>query len=256
MTSMTSTAYRPVFYASHEQEARRSAEAVLPYVIGRLQPGSVVDVGCGAGVWLAGARDLGIADVLGIEGPWMEALPGRDTSLPMRFQNLDAPIVADRRFDLAIALEVAEHLKPQRAVGFVADLCALADIVLFSAAVPGQGGTHHINEQWQSAWVERFRQNDFVAFDVIRPEFWRDERVAFWYRQNTFLFAHERVAGRVASAFADVPPRLLDVVHPELFAASSDPGRVMRGLRGLVAWIGPALGGAARFLPSPRGRIL
>jgi hypothetical protein len=253
---MTSKAYTALFYDSREQESRRSAEAIMSYVIRRLQPASLVDVGCGTGVWLAVARDLGLTDVLGVEGPWMAGLPGRDGSLPMRFQNLDDPVVADRRFDLAVALEVAEHLRPRRAAGFVADLCGLADIVLFSAAIPGQGGTHHINEQWQSAWVEHFLRNDFLAFDVIRPAFWRDERVAFWYRQNTFLFAHERATVRVMSGFADASSRLLDVVHPELFAASSTAGQTMRGLRAIGRRIRCALRGNQRSPLSPQRRIL
>jgi hypothetical protein len=253
---MTSTGYTALFYASHEEETRRSAEAVLSYVIGRLQPASLVDVGCGTGVWLAVARELGLTDVLGIEGPWIAGLPGRDESLPIRFQNLDAPVVVDRRFDLAIALEVAEHLMPQRAAGFVADLCGLADIVLFGAAIPGQGGTHHVNEQWQSAWVERFLRNDFVVFDVIRPAFWRDERVAFWYRQNTFLFAHERAIAHMASRFGDARSGLLDVVHPELFAASPAAGQTMRGLRALARRIGCARGRSERSPLSRRRRCL
>ena len=69
------------------------------------------------------------------------------------------PLRIGRRFDLVNCLEVAEHLDASRADSFVDDLCALGDVVVFSAAIPGQGGTHHVNEQFQSYWQERFRRN-------------------------------------------------------------------------------------------------
>jgi hypothetical protein len=98
------------------------------------------------------------------------------------------PFSLSERFDLAISLEVAEHLPRRSASGFVRSLCQLAPIVLFSAAVPGQGGEHHVNEQWPEYWRQAFANHHFVMFDPFRPLLWHDERVAFYYRQNLFLF--------------------------------------------------------------------
>ena len=139
--------YDARFY--RELEATRdSAREILPIVIDLLHPESLVDVGCGAGHWLSAAMDLGIVDVLGIEGEW---IGNAKVSIPrekVRIHDLTRPLTLERRFNLALALEVAEHLPADRAKPFVKGLCAAADHVLFSGAIPGQGGRNHLNEQW------------------------------------------------------------------------------------------------------------
>ena len=104
--------------------------------------------------------------------------------------DLNQDIGVSRRFDLAMSVEVAEHLPAARAASFVGTLARLADVVLFSAAVPGQSGTFHINEQWPTYWISLFAENGFNPIDVIRPAVWTDERVGFWYAQNVFLYAN------------------------------------------------------------------
>ena len=92
------------------------------------------------------------------------------------------------RFDLAISLEVAEHLEPQRSDSLVRDLCALADTVLFAAAIPFQGGAGHINERWQSWWAQKFSENGYDPFDVLRRDIWGRRDIAWWYKQNTIFY--------------------------------------------------------------------
>jgi hypothetical protein len=109
-------------------------------------------------------------------------------------------------------MEVAEHLPEARAEGLVGDLVRLAPVVLFSAAIPGQGGTGHINEQYLSYWVNHFAARDYVLLDFIRPSLWNDERCDWWYRQNVVLFAHKD----------DPISRLkvrsgIDYVHPQIY---------------------------------------
>src|SRR5690606_16087480 len=123
---------------------------IAPYVFKEVRPKSVVDVGCGLGTFLRAFKDLGVKDVYGLDGPWVrrDLLYKYIEEGEFEEADLEKPIEVTRRFDLAISLEVAEHLSEARADGFVADLGKLSDNILFSAAIPGQGGDHHINEQW------------------------------------------------------------------------------------------------------------
>ena len=92
-------------------------------------------------------------------------------------QDLENNIQIESKFDLAITLEVAEHLSEIRADSFIDDLCALSDLILFSAAIPDQGGRHHINEQWQSYWEpKRFKQRGYHVYDIVRWKIWSSVR--------------------------------------------------------------------------------
>ncbi len=129
---------------------------------------------------MAGRRaHAGIDDVLGIDGPWVDDAALKIPLANFRRARLDRPVVADRRFDLAISVEVAEHLPPERATSFIADLTAFAPLVLFSAAIPGQGGTDHVNEQWPGYWSRLFAAHGYRPIDVLRVPLWNDLAVAF-----------------------------------------------------------------------------
>ena len=97
-----------------------------------------------------------------------------------------------RRYDLAISIEVAEHIEPGNAEEFVRLLTGLSDTVLFSAAIPGQGGTGHVNEQWPEYWAALFRASGYGAMDCLRTKIWDDAQIPFWYRQNCLIFAAQR----------------------------------------------------------------
>ena len=94
----------------------------------------------------------------------------------------------DKKFDLVICLEVAEHINKKYASDFVHKLCNLGDLVLFSAAVPEQGGNGHVNEQRLSYWISHFKKSDFVIKDAIRADIWNDRKIPVWYRNNIVLF--------------------------------------------------------------------
>ena len=164
---MATTLYTPQFYQYQAPGSGESATIVLPYLLDRLQSKSMIDIGCGAGTWLRAARDWGVTDLVGIDGEWRRQQGLAMEGVDLRFQDLDQRIDLGRRFDLASCLEVAEHLRPERADSLVADLAALSDVVFFSAAVPGQGGSGHINERPQSFWIERFRRIDMAVLDVL-----------------------------------------------------------------------------------------
>ncbi len=198
-------AYSKVFYDWQRVGSHNSAERILPIVFEAVQPKSVVDVGCGVGSWLDVARSLD-ASTVGYEGEWVKSLSPTYPGLDIRAADLEQRLQPGETFDLAISMEVAEHLTPGRADSFVADLVALAPNVLFSAAVPGQGGNNHLNEQWQSYWADRFAAHGYGPRDIVRPAVRDDRGVAYWYRQNAVLYSKGFVTKRAPG---------FDQVHPE-----------------------------------------
>jgi hypothetical protein len=203
--------YDREFFDFHRSLSESSARVVLPLFFEWVRPSSLIDVGCGIGAWARVAAELGVADVLGVDGAYVDQTQLEIPASSFVSHDLALPLTLDRRFDVALCLEVAEHLPPGRAEGLVADLGHLSDTVLFSAAIPRQGGTDHKNEQWQSYWAELFARAGYDVFDIVRPRVWDDDRIAFWFRQNIFVAA----TGEIAARLRDVPePRILDCVHP------------------------------------------
>ncbi|MDX6609087.1 MAG: hypothetical protein QOF85_1012 [Solirubrobacterales bacterium] len=217
-------AYTKTFFQGMAEQSGSSAAVVVPLLCELFEPNSVVDVGCGTGEWLAEFLGHGVDDIHGLDGPWVD--PSRLSIDPARFEaaDLSAPPKVGRRFDLVISLEVAEHL-PERAAGpFVEYLTSLGDIVAFSAAIPFQGGTNHLNEQWPGYWSALFAERGYIAFDVVRPKIWLSSNVEFWYRQNLIVYMAE---DRAAQSPSEPTDTVLPLVHPDLFVhqASSSPAR-------------------------------
>ncbi len=148
----------------------------------------MIDVGCGQGTWLSVFAEYGATDVNGIDGDYVD----RDRlEIPAdRFhgQDLSRPLAVERTFDLAVSLEVAEHLPEVACDGFVESLTRLAPVVLFSAAAPYQGGQNHVNEQWPEYWAERFARHGYLPVDCLRRRVWANPDVEWWYAQNALLF--------------------------------------------------------------------
>jgi SAM-dependent methyltransferase len=224
--------YDEQFFGDHVDKARSSAQAIVPIVMELVAPASVIDLGCGPGAWLATFAEQGIEDYRGVDGEWVSP---ELLEIPLdRFiaARLDRPFALDRQFDLAVSLEVAEHLPESSAEDFVGSLSALAPCILFSAAIPHQGGLNHLNEQWPEYWVELFAGHGYAVVDAIRPRAWTRPGIAFWYRQNTFIFARPEVlAARplLAAARERTNESMLSVVHPSLLTrVAEDPSRHAR----------------------------
>ena len=181
--------YGSSFYDKQREGSLNSAKIILPLIFSLTKPASVVDFGCGVGNWLATAKQLGVERCLGLEGAWVKTQRLTLPDLDLKETDLEQPVSLQERFDLAMSLEVAEHLAPGRADSFVADLCAASDVVLFSAAIPGQHGIGHQNEQWPSYWAERFIRHGYMPLDVVRPIIQSDNTVKVWYRTNMVLYA-------------------------------------------------------------------
>lgn len=219
--------YSSKYYEGIQSDSAPSAGHVVARIMELIQPRTVVDVGCGSGAWSRAFKTAGASRILGIDGFYV-----KDEQLlidPKEFQRADLtqPLRLNETFDLAVSLEVAEHLPPARAESFVADLTALSRVVLFSGAVPGQGGTHHINEQWPSYWEKHFVRAGFKLFDVVRPKIWQNPEVKWWFRQNILLFLHPEAIARFPWAQAyvrgDAP---LDIVHPDAYEAAALPSKM------------------------------
>ncbi len=212
--------YNKEFYSSQMAGSISSAELIIPHIINMLSPVqimSVVDFGCGVGGWLSQFQkeDKSI-DVFGLDFGNPDRSQLQISEKNYQKADLSKKIDLDRRFDLCISLEVAEHIHSDYADDFIDNLCRHADFVLFSAAVLGQGGTDHVNEQPLSYWKEKFKQRNYVIYDIVRPFFWDDKNIDVWYRQNTVLFVKdgtdiEKCYFRKASYKA-----ITDIVHPEL----------------------------------------
>lgn len=229
--------YDASFYAAYGDRSRKSASVIVPIVSDLVRPASVLDVGCGVGSWLAEWASHGLTDLLGIDGEYIDNATLRIEQSQFRAVDLRQGFTLDRTFDLVQSLEVAEHLDGSCADAFVDSLARHSDTVLFSAAIPGQRGFHHVNEQWPSYWAAKFARAGFNAFDVIRPRIWQDQRIDLWYRQNILIFS------RVLSS--DASSTNLDIVHPEIWAQRLDPSSF--SLRDLASGIPAATASAVRW---------
>lgn len=184
------TSYTGDFYTKLRDGVERSADAMIPHLLEWTNAKSVVDLGCGSGHWLRRFKAHGVPTVLGLDGPWVTShVLAEGEFVPA---DLSKPVSIGKRFDLAISLEVAEHLPANCAETFVESLVHLAPIVMFSAAIPQQSGVDHINEQWQDYWATLFARHGFVAIDAIRPLIWDNPGVEPWYAQNTLIYVNQQ----------------------------------------------------------------
>jgi hypothetical protein len=190
---MSEGPYDDAFFVDVEATSVASARRVVPVAVAGWRPASVIDVGCGEGIWAAVFEAEGVPAV-GVDGAYVR--PERRLVDRYVAWDLREPLPALGRYDLAVCLEVAEHLPAASAGTLVAGLAGLADRILFSAAVPGQGGTDHINEQPHEYWIERFVAAGFQGDVAWREQFAADEDVAWWYRQNMIVFERRRPHGR------------------------------------------------------------
>ena len=177
---------------------------------------SVVDIGCGTGNWLSNFERFGTKKILGIDNFVNDSSLLEIKKDQYLKHDLNQTVELDMRFDLALCLEVGEHLPKKSSKILVQSLTGLSDHVLFSAAIPGQGGCNHVNEQWQSFWINLFKKYNFGCYDCFRPSIWMDEKIPFWFKQNSFLFVNNDTQHNLSSYSES--QSFANLVHPELFA--------------------------------------
>jgi SAM-dependent methyltransferase len=185
----------------------KAPREIVPIVLKLLKVNSVLDVGCGTGTWLKVFEENSITDYLGIDGTYVDTKRLVIPANKFAARDLRESWSLSRHFDIVLSLEVAEHLPETSADILVSALVNHGDCILFSAAIPGQGGQHHINEQWPSYWIEKFRAHGYHFHDVIRPAVWDNENVEWWYRQNIFLVKKGPPA----------PVKFVPAIHPAFY---------------------------------------
>jgi SAM-dependent methyltransferase len=221
-------AYSTDWFQGQRHASLTSARQVVPVVLDFVQPKTVIDVGCGIGTWLSVFREHGIDDIWGLDGDYVNRsllmIP------PERFLAADLARRVNYRgnADLVVSLEVAEHLPPRAADTFVETLTTLGPIIMFSAAIPFQGGSNHLNERWPDYWADKFLQRGYCIIDCLRRRLWQNKLVQTCYAQNSFFF--------VRSDYIHSQPLLKDlyesesaqlsVIHPNLYLERADPEKM------------------------------
>jgi len=218
--------YDENFYKAQVDGSFKSAEIILGLLYTFFKPQEVIDVGCGQGGWLAIAESLGAKGLKGLDGKWVK----KDTLLSKNIDfvevnfeeanleeaNLEEVLLKlDKKYDLCMSLEVAEHVSQKNAEKFIDFLCETSDIVLFSAAIKEQGGVNHINEQWQPYWIDLFKSNHYKCIDCFRGEIWNNPLVKWWYRQNIFLFVGPDNSVIDLEALKILEKSIVNCAHPE-----------------------------------------
>lgn len=203
--------YTTEFYNWLDREASRDPEIIMTCIYKWLKPRSVVDFGSGEGHWLNAVRQLDESiDILGLDGEWVDKSRLRIPEESFQVADLSRPVHLDAKFDLAVSTEVAEHIDEEYSEIFVDSLTHTSDHILFSAAIPGQGGVHHVNEQWQNYWIQKFTKRGYFVDFSVRNYFWDNCEINEWRRQNLLFFSKDKIS--------IAPSKVLcDVVHPESY---------------------------------------
>lgn len=196
--------YTASYYESITEEAVRSRDEVFK-ILGIRETDFVLDVGCGVGQW--GINYKGLYSGIDFNIPKEKLLIPESNYFEW---DLRKPIEIEvRKADYVLCLEVAEHIEEQYADVLIDNLCALGDTIIFSAAIPYQGGTGHCNEKFQSYWGEKFAERGYrgEVFNEIR----NNKSICLWYRQNTIIYR------LVHNDKREVDNEVEDFILPEYF---------------------------------------
>ena len=220
--------YDASFFEPLTAGALQSARVIVPLLLRLVHPESVIDVGCGLGAWLKVFQEYGVQRVRGIDGDYIDR--AKLMIEPTCFTSVDLAegFELSECYDLAICLEVAEHLPAAAASRLVRSLTGVAPMVLFSAAIPGQKGSGHVNEQWPSYWKPLFAAHGFQRLDPLRRAIWRDNRVQWFYRQNLFLYVSQEVLRQSEALRTEESLAELDVIYIDFL----NRFRTLRGVLG------------------------
>ena len=220
--------YNADFYDSYRIASHHSATLYLTKLVELIKPKSILDVGCGVGTWLRAANELGVERIQGVDGDYVKSDQLEIDPARFRAHDITQPLELGEKFDIAISMEVGEHLPTDRCGELVNTLVSHADIVLLSAAIPHQGGTDHINEQWPDFWAAKFAERGYILVDWLRPQLWNVKGIDYYYIQNGFLYIKADVLGN----YPELEAKRLPVdhwssrtVHPTKWMEANDPRR-------------------------------
>lgn len=193
----------------------KAANKIVPKILELIEVKSVLDVGCGLATWLKVFEDNKVKDILGVDGNFVDTKLLKISNDNFMEHDLELPLILNRKFDITLSLEVAEHLSFDSADIFIKSLISTSDVIVFSAAIKNQGGQNHINEQWPDYWIEKFKNRGYECLDILRPMFWDDKEIECWYKQNILLFTNKVEYIEKFKNFKSFQG--LSVVHPELY---------------------------------------
>jgi hypothetical protein len=212
--------YDNKFYENQKGNSYRSAKLILPIVLDVVKPSSAIDFGCGVGTWLEALNEIqpSTKKLVGLDGDWGDKKDKISNNIEFKATDFTQPFHIDNKYDLAMSLEVAEHLPHEKASLFVESICSASDVVLFGAAIKGQGGVDHVNEQYQSYWYKKFKKYGFECYDLIRANFFNNNEVGVAYRQNTFVYVNKNSEiFEKFHKFEAINEKMLDIVHPIVY---------------------------------------
>lgn len=230
------TPYNDHFYKAQIKESYEAAKQYVRALSLIHKPKSTADLGCGRGAWLKAFKENGTMTLVGFDGPWNKQEDMIDNSIKFNQVDLKKPLQKNlkQKYDLAISLEVAEHLPLSSAPIFVRNLTSLSDNILFGAAYPMQGGVDHINEQPHSFWANLFLKEGYLPFDLFRSKMWGTSSIPFWYQQNTFFYVKKNTALFKKLKNKKIHPidniNFMNCVHPELLEMYTNPSYVLKRL--------------------------
>ena len=193
MKKIDTELYNQNFYAkSLRKDRQRSYNRIANYIVNCINPGSVVDYGCSTGMQLLHLRKLGVKDILGIE-PGDDIWDYVDSEIKNNIivGNLTDVIDLEREYDLALNVEVIEHIDKKHEDIVLKNITRHTKTLVFSAAHPGQGGVGHINEQPFDHWVKKLNKLGFVCDWTLTSDFrkyLKREKCNKWYWQNMSIF--------------------------------------------------------------------
>lgn len=212
--------YSKDYYISRSSDVMKDASILVPILIDLFQPDSVIDVGCACGEWLSVFKEKGIDNVYGVDSNWIDKSLLRIPVEQFLSHDLSKSLNIENVFDLVLCLEVAEHLPLTSSDVLINSLIRLGPVIVFSAAIPYQGGYHHINEQWQSFWADKFRAKGYIVIDCLRELLW-NQPISFWYSQNFLIFVDQEFFQYIQShhlIFKRNYVLPISFVHPEMLA--------------------------------------
>jgi SAM-dependent methyltransferase len=248
---MANRVYSKAFYNDQSDASARSANLAIDAIMNHMPfVKTVLDIGCGRGTWVKAFLDYGL-DAHGVDGPWARdsgLVVADDHFTSFNFAVSPIPFSIDlprEKFDLVTSFEVLEHIEPSRADDMVELISSKGDLALIGAAMPGQGGTDHVNEQWPAYWANKFRAKGYIPLDCIRPLWWNNPQIETWYSQNTILYARgdaldavREFASKVALENLEHP---LPLIHPVMltyfqqrYNPVSQTKHLIRGIRNKI----------------------
>ena len=191
--------YSKAFYDSVTSRAALAADMASEHLCRAINFRSIIDIGCGEGIWLktfaekSSAAELVAVDLPGSTFKGLASIKSKIECIATDLANTTQ--LPNRIFDLVICVEVIEHVSKEYMVALLDYVTKHSIFLLFSGAVPGQGGTHHVNEQPMTYWHKQLASRGFVQMDIVRPLLMQQNGVPFYYQNNVFLYFNPDARG-------------------------------------------------------------